>query len=667
MEPHRQQWYRQGLGPRIDALEAALKTLAGNASSEKNIRMIAESLRASSASYGFDDIFQAARSVEEAATPQLPQLTHALVTALRRQLAEQTPPHTVVLLVGERSDFMDALRRELATYGRETLLATSAAQAQQLLSGHEIVFIVLDFFLPDQDGRHLLEVFRSKPLTAAIPIVVIAPKVKGDVFGRRLIPDVDGYFGKPADPREVAEFISTRLRRAHEVTRDARRDPLTGLLNRAAFCESFDQVVKFSHSSQEPLALVLLEVDGFHVLEQEHGAAQSGGVLQCVASVLSVSFRATDLMARWSPSQFAVLFPGEDQFGGKRAIEKAMHTLRAHPPTTPAGEALPVTLSAGLTVLADPTTIEKGVEQAEHFLYLAKTSGGNRIITSETQVTRRKDKVLISAHDDIALVLKKILDVNGFECVLAERTGEEVLRALTQGRFRLIVLEESGAAGERFVPLRQIRENPRYHRIPIVVLTSTEANAANALDGGANDYVSKPFSPFVFISRVRHLLSRGTAAEGRQRSILLVDMDTAALIVAGTTLHKNAGLQVFLARTAQDALQRVASEKPDIILLGLHLPEFSGKDLLQRFIAATDPSKTSLVLTAPANELAAAEHLGKADIRGVIAKPFNLQTLVDELGDLLNTKLQMGKAKTLDENHLNREIQRLLSSPPALR
>ena len=667
MEPHRQQWYRQGLGPRIDALETALKAADGNETSEKNIRMIAESLRASSASYGFEDIFQAARNVEEAATPQLPQLTRELVNALRQQLSEQTPAHAVVLLVGERSDFMDALQRELAACGRATLLATSAAQAQQMLSGHEIVFIVLDFFLPDQDGRYLLEIFRSKPITAAIPVVVIAPKIKEEVLGRRLVPDVDGYFGKPADPKQVAEFISTRLRRAHEVTRDARRDPLTGLLNRAAFCESFDQVVKFSHSSQEPLALVLLEVDGFHVLEQEHGVAQSGNVLQCVASVLSVSFRATDLMARWSPSQFAILFPGEDQFGGKRAIEKAMQALRAHPPTTATGEALPITLSAGLTVLADLTTIEKAVEQAEHFLYLAKTSGGNRVITTETNVTRRKDKVLISARDDIALVLKKILDVNGFESVLAGRTEEDVLQALTQGRFRLIVLEESETTSERFVPLRQIRENPRYHRVPIVALTSNESNAASALDGGANDYVIKPFSPFVFISRVRHLLSRGTAPERQQRTILLVDADTAALIVAGTTLHKNAGLRIFFSRTAQDALRRMESEKPDIIMLGLHLPEINGKELLQRVVAALDPIMTSLVLTAAAAEVATVEQWGGSDIRGVIAKPFNLQALVDDLGTLLNTKLQRSKAQVLDEDHLNGEIQRLLSSPPALR
>jgi len=336
MDLQRQRSYRLGLGPRVDALEVAAQALGGDGGAEKKIRVIAESLRASSAAYGFEAIGQAAFRVEEAAPPQLPDLTRALIAVLRQELAGPPDARAVVLLIGEDSTFMGGLRRELETRGWEVLLAGSAAEAQQLLATREVAFLVLDVMLPDQDGRYLLEVLRSKPLTAAIPVVVIAPKAGADELDRRLVPDEDGYFGKTDDPRQVAEFIQERLRRTRESARDPHRDTLTGLLNRAAFCEVYDQTLELSISSRVPVSLALLEVDHLAELEADHGKAAIEMALQRVGLVLVSSCRATDRVARWSALQFAVLFPGQDQLGGERAIEKALLLLRRPARRTPA-------------------------------------------------------------------------------------------------------------------------------------------------------------------------------------------------------------------------------------------------------------------------------------------------------------------------------------------
>ena len=214
---------------------------------------------------------------------------------------------------------------------------------------------------------------------------------------------------------------------------------------------------------------------------------------------------------------------------------------------------------------------------------------------------------------------------------------------------------------------KMLRRDPATARIPIIMLASTEQTAARALDQGANDYVLKPFSPFVFISRVRHLLTRGTRPEQRSHSILLADPDITTLIVTGTTLHKNAGLRVLLARNAHDLLVRLENESPDVILMDPHMPDIHGKELLLRVTTAIDPVKTNIVLAATTNEADASAHMGGTNIRGIITKPFNLQTMVDDLNALLDIKLQAGKATNSEEHHLNKEIQRLLSTPPNAR
>lgn len=659
MEAHSKQWYRQGLGPRVDALEAALKLLPGDSGAAKHIRMIAESLRVSSVSYGFTDIFEAARNTEEAPDAALITYTHALVAALRAALAGQQPPRATILLVGEASDFITRLCRELGAAGKETMVANTAAQAQEQLAQHEFVFIVLDLVLPDQDGRHLLEILRSKPITAAIPVVVLAPKVNEEVLGRRLVPDVDGCFGKPVDAKQVAEFILGRLRRAHEVTRDARRDPLTGLLNRAAFCELFESAVKFSTGSQEPLALVLLELDGHTIEPVADRAPQSGHVLQEVAAVLSSSFRATDLVARWSPLQFVVLFPGEDQFGAIRAIEKALRILRHRK----SAEQQPViTLSGGVTVIEAATTIDRAMEPAEHFLYVAKTSGGNRVVSSETKVVRRKDNVLISVQAEVATVLKRILTVNGFETVQTSHKADDALQALAHGRYRLIVLEEGGPGVDGLGLLKRIRENPRFNRIPIIMLSAREEHAAQALDMGANDYVIKPFSPFIFIARVRHLLTRGIKPQEGPHTLLLADADLTTLIVTGTALYKNAGLRIMLAHTVSGMLKRLETEEPDILLMDAHLPNADVHGYLPQVLKLADLNRTSIVLTASPKEVDDLARFGGKTIRGVLTKPFNLQSLIVELGELLNVKLEAGKDDEAAAAQFKLEIQNLLST-----
>lgn len=660
MDLQNQRSYRQGLGPRVDALEVAAQALASDAGAEKIIRVIAESLRTSSATYGFSAIGQAAQRVETAARPLLPDLTRALIAVLRQELAGQPDAGAAVLLIGDHAPFMDALRRELETRGLEVLPAGSAAAAQQVLASREVAFLVLDVMLPDQDGRYLLEQLRSKPLTAAIPVVVIAPKAGIDELDRQLVLDDDGYFGKADDPHEVAEFIEARLRHAREGARDPHRDRLTGLLNRAAFCEVYDQALELSARSGVPVSFALLEVDRLADLEAEQGKAAIELALQRVGLVLASSCRATDRVARWSALQFTVLFPGQDQRGGERAIEKALLLLRRRLPALPDGRTLDLTLSAGVTLLAGQTPVEKAVEQADHFLYLAKAHGGNRVVGAGTSMPQRKDAVLIAAREDIAAVFQKILEINGFE-VARTRPGSGAAAALLpQGHFRLIILEDGD---DGFELLRQLRDNPLCHRVPIVMLASDEASAARALDLGANDYMLKPLSPFVFIMRVRHLLTRGVPAARLQQHLLLVDADTTALIVAGTVLHKSGGFRIRFARTAADALRRAAEAAPDVVCAAFALPDMSGADLLQRLQAMLGASRTAFVFTALAGDVDDAARLGRPLIRGVLTKPFDLQHLTGELSRLLQLKVRSVPPSAEDDAAFNSELQRLLSTP----
>lgn len=297
----------------------------------------------------------------------------------------------------------------------------------------------------------------------------------------------------------------------------------------------------------------------------------------------------------------------------------------------------------------------------------------------ETNYHKRKNRVLLCTCDQHATILKGILDANGFETVFSSPKADEILQQLAQIPFRLMVLEESTPPTESHALLARIRENPLNRRIPIIMLVPDAQAASRAQALGANDCVIKPFSPAVFIPRARHLLTRGL----RPSNILLADPNIPTLITAGTTLHQNTDLRVFLACNVADTLDQLKSQTPDIMLLDPHLPEINAEEFFRQVTKMIALTTTRLILTATANEVEYMRDLGGAEIRGVLTKPFKLQTLVADLCSTLAIKLQprqsaraedhplgstimwahlVNKPERADEEHLNHEIKRLLLS-----
>jgi diguanylate cyclase (GGDEF)-like protein len=672
MKENRRRWYGKGLAPRIDALVGALKGVrARDPAAAESLRKQSQSLRTSAEAYGFATIAVAARETEEAREDELEERAQALIELLRRQAAGSPPQSATILLVGGERSFVDALVAKFEPPAREAIAVATAREALQVLAEREIVFVVLDLFLPDQDGRHLLAALRSKPFTATIPIAVLTPKVSEESRDQSLVNDVDGVFEKPADAQQVADFVSTRLRRAREVVRAAHRDALTGLLNRAAFCDVFERAMRSYDSGREPLALAMLEIDEFKALQEAHGSATADAILRQVGALLSSVLRATDTVARWGVFEFVTLFPGEDQFGGGRALEKVMTTLRKTGVTTPDGKTLSVTLSAGLTVISERTTVEEAIERAGRYLYTAVSSGGGRLASEETDEGTARDRVAILVADPLmGRAMKQLLDRGGFESEWIEKTGEDAIAELMQARFQLLILEDKLPGVTGYALLERLRAMARFDRIPILVVTTSEESTVRALELGANDYLVKPFSPFAFVQRLRRILSHGRSGKRAStglHSVLVVDDETAHLVIAGTALDKLGGLRVLLARGWQDGLKRVQDEKPDAVILDLGMPDTTPMELLKLYLRSMDPERTALILAADAKTAQQVPRDTPPHVKGSIAKPYNPQTIAKDVRSLLNLGEPTAKAAPSDGSHLNREIQRVVQAADIIR
>jgi len=164
---------------------------------------------------------------------------------------------------------------------------------------------------------------------------------------------------------------------------------------------------------------------------------------------------------------------------------------------------------------------------------------------------------LILAVDDDAHILQLIkweLSTQGFS-VLTSKSGQEALELAAEQRPDLIILDIMMPQLNGLEVLRRLRERSG---VPVLLLTARnrDYDKIGGLDIGADDYVTKPFSPEELSARVRAILRRGPRDEDAERNVVRsgdVEIDLARRRV------KKAGEDVVLTRTEWVLLEHLAS------------------------------------------------------------------------------------------------------------
>jgi two-component system, chemotaxis family, response regulator WspR len=315
----------------------------------------------------------------------------------------------MVLLVDDQAMIGEAVRRALAGQPEMDLhYCANPAEAVATAKGVKPTVILQDLVMPGIDGLELVRRYRADPATSLIPIIVLStneePAIKSEAFKA----GANDYLVKLPDRIELIARIRyhskaylNQLQRdeAYRALRESQRqlmqsnlelqrlttiDSLTGLSNRRHFDEYLAAEWKRAMRTQEPLSILMIDVDYFKDYNDSYGHLAGDMVLRGVAESIQRSCRRqTDFAARFGGEEFVVVL-GATALAecGKIAENLRQDIEDLQTPHCRSGVGRYITVSIGVASGGAEygQSMVSLVDAADKALYDAKKAGRNRVV-----------------------------------------------------------------------------------------------------------------------------------------------------------------------------------------------------------------------------------------------------------------------------------------------
>jgi diguanylate cyclase (GGDEF)-like protein len=159
-------------------------------------------------------------------------------------------------------------------------------------------------------------------------------------------------------------------------------DPLTGCLNRRAFFEQAEEVLRKAKEEGSPVCCLMTDIDKFKHFNDTYGHAVGDQVLVQVARVLKAALRPSDILCRYGGEEFCILLPGVDALRAAVVSERIRFRVEAQAgPGIRSMPGLRVTSSFGLSSMEfGAPNLKSLMDEADQALYAAKQAGRNKVV-----------------------------------------------------------------------------------------------------------------------------------------------------------------------------------------------------------------------------------------------------------------------------------------------
>jgi diguanylate cyclase (GGDEF)-like protein len=247
------------------------------------------------------------------------------------------------------------------------------------------IFVISDIEAIERSlGAPVVRRFAGAYLTKSC---IVAPlKVGEKVMGVLNLADPmdEKPFGRSEDiklAKHVSELLAISIKNYQlfrEIEGLTQMDALTKLSNHPFFFESLDREISRAERYGLELALAILDIDGFRLINDNFGHQAGDEILQDVARLLRTNLRTIDLVARFGADEFAIIFPQQDTRGAGVAVTRLLGVVRGHV-FRRNEQPIRASLSGGIARFDRGLSSTEFMKLAEKALARAKSEGGDRV------------------------------------------------------------------------------------------------------------------------------------------------------------------------------------------------------------------------------------------------------------------------------------------------
>ena len=292
-----------------------------------------------------------------------------------------------ILIADDSMVVRAVLGRQLETDGHTVVEAVNGEEAIDACREYHPDVILLDVEMPVLDGHATLARLKADPQLKDIPVVFLTGMVDTADVVTGLQLGAHDYLRKPFEANELMARVSAALRtkwlqdelrtRNAELDRVSRIDMLTNIYNRRHLDEHLRSVISAARRHDRTIGVLIVDIDHFKNVNDEHGHLAGDAVLREVAVRLAQAMRTEDALGRWGGEEFLAVLTDTPPEGVRVMAERLRQVIAAAPFTLDDGSQIRVTVSVGHA--SGTEDAEVLVHRADDALYVAKAAGRNRV------------------------------------------------------------------------------------------------------------------------------------------------------------------------------------------------------------------------------------------------------------------------------------------------
>jgi diguanylate cyclase (GGDEF)-like protein len=289
-----------------------------------------------------------------------------------------------VLVVDDSMVFRNQMQKLIQNMFFQVYTVAHGEEALGMLHTHpDIKIILADYFMPVMDGLELTKKIRKMYSKDELSIITISANQDDEITALFLKNGANDYIYKPFSKEEFTCRLNNTieaLENIEKITNNANRDYLTGLYNRRYFYKSAEESFQEAKERGENFSIAMIDIDNFKNINDTYGHDVGDKVIVTLSQILTTSVDAKDIVARFGGEEFCIVLKNMPE----DAIIKKFEFIRNKVATSTVkieSGTLNFTISIG-ALTAPEDTLEESINTADMFLYNAKNSGKNRVISN---------------------------------------------------------------------------------------------------------------------------------------------------------------------------------------------------------------------------------------------------------------------------------------------